>query len=240
VRVVCRKRNGQACIQVWDTGCGIDSQNVGNIYKEYYQVENAERDRAQGLGLGLSIVAGLCDVLEHEIAVRSEQGKGTVFSLSLPLSEPVPAQNEAVGEYAEQTGVDDRHDQVLIVDDDPAVLASISQLVMQWGYQVEVAATVEEAEQVVQQGFAPGLILSDYRLKGELTGADLLHRLIAGWLPAAKGIIVTGDTDPTRITEAKNSGFLLLHKPLRPAKLRIAMRNLIDQSPCEQEVMETS
>lgn len=223
VLVSCRHKQGKICIQVWDTGCGIHPDDIDNIYKEYYQVANRERDRSLGLGLGLSIVAGFSEALGHRIEVKSVQGRGSVFGLSLPesnkkhvqLQEDLNSINDSVPTSS-----------ILIVDDDPAVLAAISQSVISWGYKVEVAATVEEAEHIVHQGFLPDLALCDYRLKGDLTGVDLIQRLIKRFLPDLKGIVITGDTDPKRITEARNSGFMLLHKPLRPAKLRAAMMNL--------------
>ena len=82
----CRRRQGKLRIEIWDTGIGIPESELKAIFEEYYQVDNAARQRSQGLGLGLSIVKSLGELLHHPIRVRSLQGKGSVFSIEVPLT----------------------------------------------------------------------------------------------------------------------------------------------------------
>lgn len=82
-----RRRGDRLAIQVWDTGDGIEEQALGHIWEEFYQLGNDHRDREQGLGLGLAIVRKLCAALGHEVAVRSRKGRGTVFTVTLPLAQ---------------------------------------------------------------------------------------------------------------------------------------------------------
>lgn len=95
----CRRQRGRARIEVWDTGIGIPETNLQQIFEEFYQVGNSERDRRQGLGLGLPIVQRLCQLLGHDLSVRSREGAGSVFSVGIPLAEgasqPVPASRDA-------------------------------------------------------------------------------------------------------------------------------------------------
>ena len=85
VLVGCRRHQGKLRIEVWDTGIGIPASELKAIFDEYHQVDNAARQRSQGLGLGLSIVKSLGELLGHPIRVRSLQGKGSVFSIEVPL-----------------------------------------------------------------------------------------------------------------------------------------------------------
>src|SRR5208337_2601753 len=86
VLVGCRRRQGKLRIEIWDTGIGIPESELQAIFEEYHQVDNAARQRSQGLGLGLSIVKSLGELLGHPIRVRSLRGKGSVFSIEVPLT----------------------------------------------------------------------------------------------------------------------------------------------------------
>ena len=82
----CRRRKGKLRIEIWDTGIGIPESELQAIFEEYHQLDNAARQRSHGLGLGLSIVKSLGELLGHPIRVRSLPGKGSVFSIEVPLT----------------------------------------------------------------------------------------------------------------------------------------------------------
>ena len=81
----CRRHEGMLSIEVWDTGIGIRDEELQEIFEEFHQVDNAARERSRGLGLGLSIVQRLGNLLGHRIRVRSQPGKGSVFAVDVML-----------------------------------------------------------------------------------------------------------------------------------------------------------
>ena len=81
----CRRREGMLSIEIWDTGVGIPEEELQAIFEEYHQLDNAARERSRGLGLGLSIVQRLGNLLGHRVRVRSHPGKGSVFAIEVML-----------------------------------------------------------------------------------------------------------------------------------------------------------
>lgn len=221
-----RRRRDRVLIQVWDSGSGIAARELDKIFQEFYQVDNAARDRRKGLGLGLAIVDRVAQLLETQVEVRSRLGRGTVFGLMLPLSsaasapagKPIP---EAPPDAAQQA-------HILIIDDEPDVLLGTRMLLESFSYSTLVAGSLNEALALLEQGGpAPDMILADYRLEGGVTGHDAIERIGLHLGAAIPGILVTGDTAPERLQEAKRSGCLLLHKPVDPDELEKAIKRLL-------------
>src|SRR5690606_8596630 len=88
VLVACRRRGPTAHIEVWDTGIGIPAEQHERIFEEFYQLDNPERDRTRGLGLGLATVRRVARLLGHELHLRSIPGRGSRFTLEVPLADP--------------------------------------------------------------------------------------------------------------------------------------------------------
>jgi two-component system, sensor histidine kinase len=217
-------------IEIHDTGIGISNDQIENIFEEFYQVENPERDRRKGLGLGLAIVKRLSDLLNCPLTVRSTPDKGSVFSISVPfvansISKPAPQLN-----YVE----DIEGTRVLVIDDEALIRVGMCQVLEEWGCKVMQAESIEQAlsllnEQIQNQQCNVDMILTDYRLRKNQTGLDAIENIHAACNKKIPAIILTGDTDPERLREAKNSGYKLLHKPVSSAKLRSLMSYLLDQ-----------
>ena len=226
--VACRKRGEQAVLEVWDTGIGIAPAQQVDVFKEFHQVGNPERDRRKGLGLGLAIAQGLARTLGHALSLRSTPQRGSVFRLSLPLVQVTPIRQLAqdINQSALMESGRLRGTCVLVVDDDETVLSGMAQLLSQWGCEVHTASAIEQALVRVQVQ-RPDIVISDYRLRGQRTGADAiiaLRELLGMQLPA---LIITGDTAPERLREAMGSGIPLLHKPLAPGALYQALVDLL-------------
>jgi signal transduction histidine kinase len=226
VLVAARKRGASIRIDVYDNGPGIPAESLEDIFLEFHQLGNPERDRRRGLGLGLAIVKRLVGLLGHRMEVRSEVGRGSRFSVTLPRS--VEAQRPREQDSAEPNA-DLRGSHVLVLDDEVSVLDAMRRLLEGWGCEVTTAATPEEAEAYVHPSRPPDLVIVDYRLRQHASGIETigkLHQRIGKPVPA---LVITGDTAPDRLREAQESGYPLLHKPVLPARLRSAMRQLMER-----------
>lgn len=216
VLIGCRRREGEVKIQVWDTGIGIAPDQLPRIFQEFYQVGNVARDREQGLGLGLAIVQRSARLLDAALDARSTPGKGSVFSITLPRAAmaPRPATPQKTPAPAGHASR-----RILVIDDDREVLDAACQLLSAWGHAVIATPSLEQALAAAEQAPDIGLILADYRLAENMTGAMAIRAVTARLGRKVPAIIVTGDTSPDRIREASASGFKLLHKPLDPQEL---------------------
>ncbi len=218
----CRRAGRFLRIQVWDTGSGIPGDQISTIFEEYNQIGNPARDRSKGLGLGLAIVDRLIRLLGHRIAVRSEVGRGTVFEVIVPLAETEA--DEARTMIEPPLPVDRASALIAVIDDDGDLLEALRLSLELVGYRVAAAKDVEEALARLAPGRTPpGLIVADYRLESGRTGSEAIQRLRSAFGMAIPGILLTGDTSPERLREAKASGFWLLHKPVSPETLIAAI-----------------
>jgi signal transduction histidine kinase len=226
VLLTCRPaaERGFVRIQVRDSGIGIAPEHQQKVFEEFYQVENPERDRSKGLGLGLSIVERSCTLLDHRIALRSGLGCGSTFTLLVPVGQPgaaapVPALPDSA------TLSDIRGMRVLLIEDDELGRAALKGLLQSWGCCVVEASTAQAALAQWDPARMPDFILSDYRLLGTQDGVDAVEglRTLAGRpIPAC---VISGDTDAVVRQRISGSGLLLLQKPVKPAKLRSVLRH---------------
>ncbi len=235
ILITCRRRKNTALIQVYDTGIGIAKHRQKDIFLEFTQINNPGRTHGQGLGLGLAIAERLARLLGHQITLRSEEGRGSVFSIYVdapaasfsagqPLPAPLPMRHDSLHVKS-----------ILLIDDDIAICESVSALLGQLGCKVVYASSPEAGlERANKLGVLPELLMLDYRLGDGRTAQDaitILHQALAKPIPT---IIITGDTDPQRIKEAHAAGLLLLHKPLSSQRL-IACINALAANPGHAE-----
>ena len=226
VLVGARKRGDQVRIEVWDCGPGIEAANLKDIFQEFYQLGNPERDRSKGLGLGLAIVQRLARLLDTKVNVRSKVGRGSMFSFELPLTQiqpqpevsyTTPALNNLIGAF------------IVIIDDERAVLEGMRALLTDWGCRLILADSVTDALNKLKGESVPDLLIADYRLREGATGIQALARLQKEYGLGIPGILITGDTSPDRLREAKASGYYILHKPVRAPKLRTLLSYALEQ-----------
>jgi len=213
--VTCRRRGSQVLLEVFDTGIGIEASQQRAVFREFHQLGNSERDRTQGLGLGLAIVDGLARTLGHGLSLDSQKERGSVFRLTLPIATALEPTAPSV---AEPLAVRRLNVRVLVVDDDESVRRSMLHLLRDWGCECEAVESIEEALNVAQD-WSPELVISDYRLRNQRNGVEVieaLRALVGQDLPA---LLITGDTARQRLREAVGSGLPLLHKPVAPSLL---------------------
>lgn len=224
VLVGCRRRENHTVLEVWDTGIGIDTHQLQEVFKEFHQLGNPERDRNKGLGLGLAIVDGLVRVLDCKLSVASRPGRGSVFRVLLPnalLTRVRPVAGHALVPLTHGLNL-----QVLVIDDDEAVRIGMEHLLHTWGCSCISVESIDQALQAVTT-FVPDLVICDYRLRESHNGAEAIGLLRAQLGAEVPALLITGDTAPERIREAKASGIPLLHKPVPPLVLRQQLATLV-------------
>jgi signal transduction histidine kinase/integral membrane sensor domain MASE1 len=192
--VGCRRRDGQLRIEVWDSGPGIPKDQYQNIFAEFHQLGGPQHERG-GLGLGLAIVDRLCRLLDHLVELTSVVGSGSRFSVSGKL--------------------------VVVIDDDALVLDGTGRLLRGWGCDVVTAGSAHVAlAGLAERDRTPDLIISDYRLSDGQNGIEAIEKLREAFDLSIPAFLISGDTAPKRLQEARASGYHLLHKPVRPRALR--------------------
>lgn len=233
VMVACRRRKHFLRIEVRDNGVGISKTDQGNIFREFFQLAQPQLDTSKGLGLGLAIVDRLVKLLGHRIELRSAPGKGSVFALEVPIT-PNAGRLSAVAEQV-SAHLDQEVEKsplagkrLLIVDDDAAVLSGTTGILTSWGCQVSAAASVAQVEQFLHDGVKWDLIVSDYQLGNNTNGIDVIELVRQHQNQRIPCILISGDTSPTVLKLASVSGHHLLHKPVRPAKLRSLIEHLLE------------
>ncbi|ALJ38013.1 hypothetical protein AEJ54_27660 [Azospirillum sp. Sp 7] len=225
-----KTRNGLVRIEVSDTGIGIPPDQLTRIFAEFHQINNPERDRARGLGLGLAIVQRLSAILDHPVEVKSQPGRGSVFAITVPLAavEPPPPPPPTASPF---TGGRDAP-RALLVDDDAIVLLGLRDMFREWGYEVLIAGSADEAVAKVEaDGRMPDVMLVDYRLREGRVGTEAVVRVraMAGWdVPA---MILTGEAGQECETDAAAHGLEVVRKPVTPRQLRRVLDRAMTTQP---------
>ncbi|OTP76120.1 Na+/proline symporter / Sensor histidine kinase PrlS [Caballeronia sordidicola] len=220
----------QLRIDVRDTGVGISPEHRDAIFDEYFQIDNPGRDRSKGLGLGLSIVKRIVDILPmHSMRFWSVKGRGSRFSLYAPVANIAP-----VIERVERTSdaytaiLKDKY--VLLCDDDPLVLEGLRQLFLGVGARVDTAESMTEIEAFLIDGSRPpDVTVTDIRLRDGHTGIDVAERIRrhfawAGVLPVA---FITGELVSPPALRKFPKPFVLLRKSSTPENMLAEVRRFV-------------
>lgn len=215
--------DGSKIISLLDTGIGIPQEEREEIFSEYYQLNNPERDRGKGLGLGLSIVRRLCDLMGLQISLESAVNHGTEFRILVPAGDPAQARKSK----EDSTPFKVKEFCVLLIDDEQQVLQGTRHMLEGWGCEVMLAKSVRDALSVIALGKnTPDLVLSDYRLRDGNNGVDAVAAIRESLEYEVPAVVVTGDTSPERLKEVIKAGLLLLHKPVPPDELQQLLNHL--------------
>jgi CheY-like chemotaxis protein len=225
------------CACRWDTGLGIREVEQQRIFEEFYQVPNnggLTPTQRKGLGLGLAIVKRLSGLMGAPLSLCSEAGRGSVFTLELPIGKrarspaTVPAGKAPLGITLEGRTI-------VVVEDEPAVLAGLEVLLKGWGARLvcfdSVGACTTWASRADPVLDHPDLLIVDYRLESGRNGVDAIVALRETFEDQIPAIMVTGSTMTGHDLEAQERDFHLLIKPVVPNKLRAMIAFKLGSAP---------
>ena len=216
-----RRQDDRLRIEVWDTGIGIPEESQQDIFREFRQLGNAERDREKGHGLGLAIVERLSRLLDHEVGLRSIPGRGTVVWVEVPLTaKPQAISLQAVPVTPSRAA----GRRILFIEDDAIQAHTAAMMMEDWGYRVEIANSAAQAESRAAN-FTPDLIVSDYRLRGDVDGLQVIQRLRGLFEAAIPAILLTGETSLG--DEVAHADVRILYKPYVPDQLEAVIHDTI-------------
>ena len=212
-----RRRKDELCLEVWDRGPGIPEDKQLVIFEEFKRLDSHQTRAEKGLGLGLAIADGLCRVLGHTLRVRSWPGRGSVFSVSVPLAR---AQVVAPTQVSELNGHVLSGAQVLCIDNEDSILIGMNSLLTRWGCQVWTARNRDECAALLKDGVRPQLALVDYHLDHGETGTELMAWLRTQLGEPVPGVVISADGRPETVAQVHAAGLEYLAKPVKPAALR--------------------
>jgi len=212
VLVGCRRSGDRLAIQVWDTGVGIENDEIERIFDEFYQLDNPARDHVRGVGLGLAIVQRVTHLLGGEVRVRSEKDRGSLFEIVLPLCLDTPDDVETT----EDSEPANTRSFVAVVDDDPRVLDGLRLALEACGHDVVAGPDQSSVlQQLDESGRAPGVVIADFRLGGGRTGVEFLEAIRGKYSNTIPGVLLTGDTLLPKLEQLGSEvGFVVLSKPV--------------------------
>jgi len=218
----CRRRGRGFSLEVWDSGAGIAPGEIDRIFEEFYQVDNASRERSRGLGLGLAIVRRLAELMGHAVEVASRPGRGSVFRVMVPAAGRIGAEIATLDRPSNLVGR-----KILVIDDDESVREGTAQLLSQWGCCVVAASDADSAQRACDAAYPPDAMVVDFGLGRGDDGVAAIAALRARFGRAIPALLVSGESAPTELARIEASGLPLLHKPLPPARLRSILSHLL-------------
>ena len=201
------------------------------IFEEYHQVGNQARERSRGLGLGLSIVRRLGNLLGHRVRARSHHGNGSMFSIEVTLAPGAPATKAPVARRGRSAELDEkaaRKGAILIVDDDPEVRELLTFFLKQDGHRTARAYDGAEAMQLIgSEDFRPDLILADFNLPNGMNGVEVVAAIREKLHRHVPALVLTGDISTETLRAIAKADCTLLNKPVKPEELALAVRRAL-------------
>lgn len=230
ILVGARRRGDQVTIGVWDTGCGIPDDKLDEIFEEFHRLHRPSERGERGMGLGLAIVRRIARMLDHPLDVRSTQGRGSLFGVVVPLAAAdaetyverarVPAPKVPVQSL--------KGARVLMIDNEPDILAGMAALLAGWGCRPTGAASQAEAVALLAGGGeAPDVVIADYHLDDGRHGLEAIAAVRAAAGSAVPALVITANHSPDLVREVQQAGYHLLNKPVRPGRLRSVLAHLL-------------
>nr|WP_322941905.1 NahK/ErcS family hybrid sensor histidine kinase/response regulator [Pseudomonas sp. s4] len=220
-----RRRGAFVELQVWDSGRGIAADQLDTIFLEFSQLEVGRAAERKGVGLGLAIVERIARMLGYSVQVRSQPGRGSVFSIRVPLAQEAPRrQVQSAAQPILGNPLPGRR--LLVIDNEVDILHSMDALLGQWGCEVVTAVDLAEALQKLQ-GRAPEVILADFHLDHGVLGCQVIQQLRDEFSRPIPALIISADRSDACSRDLQALGAPLLNKPVKPGKLRAVLSQLL-------------
>lgn len=226
ILITCRAWKGQWLLDVTDTGLGIPHAQQEEIFKEFVQLHNPQRDREQGLGLGLAIVGRLCSLLGHTVELHSVPDRGSRFRVLLPQTELQPFDDAP--NFVNASAMVGHDALIVVIDDERDVREAMHAMLTGWGLRSVCQPDAHSAVQALEnESSLPLLIISDYRLGNEVNGIEAIEHIRDEYnredLPA---LLITGDTESKDLLKVQKSGIAIMHKPVDTRELKALIQQL--------------
>ncbi len=224
VIIECDARAESCVLYIRDSGIGIEQSQIDKVFTEFHQIDNPERDRSKGLGLGLSIVSRLCDLANIELCIESKLGHGTTVSLGLTTGVRTASNDNDVDRQASLAGL-----LVIVIDDDESIREAMELFLTAQHAVVISAESIEDTmRKLATNNHLPSLIISDYSLRNETTGTQAIECIREEYNRDIPAILITGDTLITESSEIQDLADYVLHKPIDINELQKSIADLID------------
>ncbi|WPC06537.1 hybrid sensor histidine kinase/response regulator NahK/ErcS' [Pseudomonas benzenivorans] len=225
----CRRRRQSLSIEVWDTGIGIAADKLGEIFQEFKRGDAGQRKQDRGLGLGLAIVEKIAGMLGHRIRVASRPGQGSMFAIEVPLTTRAP-RARVIHDTPDLLLERLRGSRIWVLDNDAAICAGMRTLLETWGCQVVTALSEEDlARQVDNYHADADLLIADYHLDDERNGVDAVALINARRSTPLPALMITANYSNELKQQMRELGHTLMHKPVRPMKLKTAISHLLER-----------
>jgi signal transduction histidine kinase len=224
VLVGVRRRGDVAVLEIHDTGTGVPTEDHDRIFDEFERSKQAAHGQNDGLGLGLSIVRRLCNLLGHRVSVASHRGRGTVFRVEMPIAAQPPLGVET-REPTPAVSLAGRH--ILVLDDEPMIVDALARALRDDGATVTAARNADEATRALASPAPIDLAVIDLQLEKGIDGLDLVRGWQKGRSARLPALIVTGATDPSTLARLQSSGIAWMTKPVAAPALRATIARLV-------------
>ncbi|MFW1677759.1 NahK/ErcS family hybrid sensor histidine kinase/response regulator [Pontibacter sp. JAM-7] len=225
----CRRRQGVLSIQVWDTGPGIPEEKLTEIFQEFKRLKKPQAGQDKGLGLGLAIVDKISRVLGHNIIVSSIEGKGSMFSVEVPMggeltpAVPMGPRMPVLAEHLVNANI-------WLIDNDQAICDGMKLLLEGWGSNVVTGLSVEDLRQKVDMSEDPvDLLIADYHLDDGENGLDAARQVKAEIGDQLPVLMITANYSLELNQEIRDLGFLMINKPVKPLKLKTTLTHMLEK-----------
>jgi PAS domain S-box-containing protein len=225
----CRRRSNVLSIEVWDTGMGIAEDKLGEIFQEFKRGDSQRPHQDRGLGLGLAIVDKIARMLGHRLRVASQPGHGSLFAIEVPLTRrtsvlraPAPPLSMEVERL--------RGARIWVLDNDAAICAGMRTLLEGWGCRVTTALSEDDlARQVDNYHAEADVLIADYHLDDDRDGVQAVTAINARRAEPLPALMVTANYSNELKQSLRELGHALLHKPVKPMKLKTALTHLLQR-----------
>ena len=226
----CRRLEHSLEIQVWDTGFGIPENRLEDIFIEFKRLESGPHAQKNGIGLGLAIAQRTAGALSHPLQVVSNYEQGSMFSIQVPLGDSALTQVQELATESPTNHYQLDGFKVLVIDNEVSIQQGMQSMLGLWGCDVHCVASVDQGLEILANmspATWPQLILADYHLDQGLLGTDAIIKIRQAMGQDTPAIVITADRSSEMKHLIKESGFGLIHKPLKPAVLRKLINRLI-------------